>query len=160
MKTINGDLIKLAKERKFDIIIHGCNCMCTMGSGIAKSIKDNFPIAYEVDCKTIKGDKNKLGKFSYTKYGDLLIINAYTQYNYSYNKLEVDYGAIRLCMREIKDTVYTYHKRIGIPKIGAGRGGGNWDIIKQIIDEELDEEDVTLVEYSGIDTMYVKNIKK
>ena len=39
MKIIKGDLIKLALQGEFDVIVHGCNCFCTMGAGIAKSIK-------------------------------------------------------------------------------------------------------------------------
>ena len=43
MNTIKGDLIDLAIEGKFDLIVHGCNCFNTMGKGIAKSIRQNFP---------------------------------------------------------------------------------------------------------------------
>ena len=32
---IEGDLIEFAKEGRLDVITHGCNCMCTMGAGIA-----------------------------------------------------------------------------------------------------------------------------
>ncbi|RYD20572.1 MAG: hypothetical protein EOP88_14530 [Verrucomicrobiaceae bacterium] len=39
MKTVAGDLIQLAKNGEFDLIVHGCNCMCTMGAGVAKGIK-------------------------------------------------------------------------------------------------------------------------
>jgi len=28
------------------IIVHGCNCFCTMGAGIAKTIKELYPSAY------------------------------------------------------------------------------------------------------------------
>ena len=35
MKTVKGDLIKLALEGKFDLITHGCNSQCVMGKGIA-----------------------------------------------------------------------------------------------------------------------------
>jgi len=30
MKEITGNLITLAKEGHFDMIVHGCNCFCTM----------------------------------------------------------------------------------------------------------------------------------
>ena len=66
MKTIQGDLIKLAVAGEFDVIVHGCNCFCTMGAGIAKTIKQKFPTAYQADLATIKGDKTKLGAVSYT----------------------------------------------------------------------------------------------
>jgi len=33
MKTIQGNLIHLAQDGEFDLIVHGCNCFCTMGAG-------------------------------------------------------------------------------------------------------------------------------
>lgn len=36
MKTIQGNFIHLAQNGEFDLIVHGCNCFCTMGAGIAK----------------------------------------------------------------------------------------------------------------------------
>jgi hypothetical protein len=35
MTTIPGNLIALANEGRFDLIIHGCKRQCTMGAGIA-----------------------------------------------------------------------------------------------------------------------------
>ncbi len=106
MKEIEGDLIQLAKEGKFDIIAHGCNCFCTMGSGIAKQIKEHFPEAYEQDCKTIAGDIDKLGDYSAAwVYNDLKkvfgILNCYTQYEYGTNKINLDYEALTLVLRKI-----------------------------------------------------------
>ena len=45
---VRGDLIKLALAGKFDVIIHGCNCMRAMGAGIAKGIKATCPEAYRL----------------------------------------------------------------------------------------------------------------
>lgn len=39
---IKGDLIELAKQGKFDVIAHGANCFCTMGSGIAPQMAKAF----------------------------------------------------------------------------------------------------------------------
>ena len=64
MKTIKGDLIKLAEEGKFDVIIHGCNCFHAMGGGIAKQLADKYPQVEEVDRQTTFGDRNKLGSYS------------------------------------------------------------------------------------------------
>ena len=64
MQVIRGDLIALAQDGHFDVIVHGCNCQCTMGAGIAKAIKEAFPEALEADKGTTKGDRNKLGTLS------------------------------------------------------------------------------------------------
>jgi len=149
MKVTEGDLIKQAKEGRFDLIVHGCNCFCDMGAGIARGIKSQFPEAFEADQTTQKGSKEKLGTCSFAKIEregiNLIVVNAYTQFDYRGRGEKVDYGAVRSCMKWIRENFRG--ERIGIPKIGAGLAGGDWQRISQIVDEELAEEDVTLVEF-------------
>jgi len=150
MKIIKGDLIKLALEGKFDVIVHGCNCYCTMGAGIAKTIKSVFPEAYKADCITEKGSKDKLGTYSHAtieKNGNkITVINAYTQHDYKDRGVKADYDAIRSVFKKLKSNYSG--KRIGYPKIGAGLAGGDWKQISKIIDEELIDENHTLVEFA------------
>ena len=86
MKSVEGDLLKLAGQGHFDVIVHGCNCFCTMGAGIAKSIRDQFPAAYEADLATPKGDRDKLGTYSVAKVivgeHSFDVVNAYTQFHW------------------------------------------------------------------------------
>lgn len=151
MNIIQGDLIKLALAGRFDVIVHGCNCFCTMGAGIAKAIKSEFPEAYEADCQTENGTKDKLGNYSHATVvkhdNEITVINAYTQHDYSGPGMKADYEAIRSVFRKIKSDYSG--KRIGYPKIGAGLAGGDWEIISTIIDEELMDEDHTLVVFSA-----------
>ena len=37
--------------------------------------------------------------------------------------------------------------KFGFPYIGAGLAGGDWEIIKSIIEEEMKGEDITFVKY-------------
>jgi O-acetyl-ADP-ribose deacetylase (regulator of RNase III) len=147
MKKLQGDLIKLALNGEFDLIVHGCNCFCTMGAGIAKGIKLQFPEAYAADLDTRYGDKDKLGTVSWAKAkaykGELIVVNAYTQYEFQGQSPLVDYDAIRTSFAQIKDKFPGL--RIGYPLIGSGLAGGDWEKISQIIEEELDGEDHTLV---------------
>jgi O-acetyl-ADP-ribose deacetylase (regulator of RNase III) len=118
-----------------------------MGSGIAKLIRYNFPSAYEADCKTVCGDRKKLGTFSstvITHSSTFVVVNAYTQYNYGGSKIHADYDAIQKVFRLIKASFTGL--RIGYPKIGAGLAGGDWDLIKNLIENELVDEDHTLVQ--------------
>ena len=64
MKVVRGDLVMLALDGRFEVIIHGCNCQCAMGAGIAKTIKQAFPEAYDADKATAKGSRRKLGSMS------------------------------------------------------------------------------------------------
>jgi O-acetyl-ADP-ribose deacetylase (regulator of RNase III) len=147
MKTIKGDLIKLATDGEFDVIIHGCNCFCTMSAGIAKLIKKQFPEAYEADLATEKGEKSKIGTISWVKSADrkLFIVNGYTQFNWKGNGRKADYEAIRAVFKKVKTEFSGL--RIGYPAIGAGLAGGDWNVIGAIIEEELEGENHVFVEY-------------
>ena len=149
VKIIKGDLIKLALVGQFDVIVHGCNCFHTMGAGIAKQIRTTFPDAYKADLMTKYGDKSKLGTYSIASVDNLnlKILNAYTQYDFSGSKIKIHYSAIKSVFSAIKSQYRG--KRIGYPKIGAGLAGGNWGIISEIIDKELEGEDHALVVYLG-----------
>lgn len=147
VKSIEGDLIEIARQGHFDVIVHGCNCFCTMGAGIARVIRDQYPVAYEADQATEKGSHDKLGTYSSAEVSigehRLTVVNAYTQYNYRGSGVKADYDAIRQVFRKIKSDFSG--KRIGYPMLGAGLAGGDWDTISPIINEELDGEDHTLV---------------
>ena len=140
MKEILGDLFE--KPEQFDVIVHGCNCFSTMGAGVAKIIKEKYPLAFMVDRNSKLTPKEKLGKITYTTSTKPIIINAYTQFQWK-GKHNVDYNAIRSCMKMIKKQFSG--KKFGMPKIGAGLAGGDWNIIKKIIDEELMNEDITIL---------------
>jgi O-acetyl-ADP-ribose deacetylase (regulator of RNase III) len=149
MKTVEGDLITLALEGQFDVIVHGCNCFCTMGAGIARAIQEEFPEAYAADLVTIKGDRNKLGDFSFATVKrdehEITIVNGYTQFHFHGDSLLVDYDAVQRLFKKVRQQFTG--KRIGYPKIGAGLAGGDWQRIAGIIDQELAGEDHTLVIY-------------
>jgi O-acetyl-ADP-ribose deacetylase (regulator of RNase III) len=152
---IEGDLIQLAKSGSFDAITHGCNCFCTMKAGIApqmaKTFKCNNTFSFGLEGSEFKGDINKLGQIEYNTAvplvkgpnGYLIVINSYTQYEYGTDKVNVDYDALTLCMRKINHEFKG--KKIGLPKIGAGLAGGDWIKIKNIIETELKDCDVTVV---------------
>jgi len=158
MKLIQGDLIKLAKEGHFDVIVHGCNCFCTMGNGIARTIKDQFPQAYAADLETKKGDRTKLGTFSRATAEDdfgntFEIFNAYTQYNYGGGNDLFEYDAFLHFLNNVAQ-----HERLlqamkmpalryGFPLIGCGLAGGDKIRILAMIEEVLADVDVTVVEF-------------
>jgi O-acetyl-ADP-ribose deacetylase (regulator of RNase III) len=147
VKTVEGNLIRMFKERRFSAIAHGCNCYHTMGAGIAKQIAVEFPEAYQADLKTRVG-RHKMGLRSevLTEYGR--IFNLYTQHRPGIEKPEILMGAIRRSFEDINeefggDVSYL----LGIPKIGCGIAGGDWKYISRIIDEATPDLNICLVEY-------------
>ncbi|NCP98443.1 DUF1768 domain-containing protein [archaeon] len=148
MQLHYGNLIEQVKNGEFDVIIHGANCWHTMGAGIARHIKTNFPEAFESDKKTGYGDKNKLGTFSEATIerngNTFTVINAYTQYRYGTDKDHFDYDSFPSLLQLIKSKYGD--KRIGIPLIGCGLAGGDEQRIVQMIKDNLEGVDYKLVE--------------
>ena len=158
-QEVEGDLIKLANLGRFDVIAHGCNCFCRMKRGIAPQIAqafgcDKFPLEDE----KYTGDFNKLGQIDYQSvtlaYGtdeenitefDLTVVNAYTQYQWGTELKPFDYDAFTLCMRKMNHVFAG--KRIGLPQIGSHLAGGDWELIRPIIQKELKDCNVTVVIY-------------
>jgi len=156
MKLIYGDLLNMAAEGHFDIIVHGCNCFNVMGGGIAYQIAQRWPQAAEADQKTIRGDRSKLGTYTHSfvpcqdhPYG-FMIINAYTQYGFTgmggYSGDVFEYEAFE---RIVKDLAMNYpDKRIGFPLIGCGLASGDRTRIMKIIEDNL--PNATVVEWKMI----------
>ena len=131
MNTKKGNLITLAEQGEFDIIVHGCNCFNTMGSGIAREIRERYPEAYAADCQTEAGDRKKLGTYTSFDTGKFAIINAYTQFDFSRDHDVFEYDAFKLILQKLA-TIYP-GKRFGFPMIGAGLAGGDWSRIHDSI---------------------------
>ena len=148
-REIKGDLLELFDNGEFDIIVHGCNCVNTMGAGIAKQIKEKYPEVYYADmyypldfgiARLGNGNLVPIKKNNYEKY----IANCYTQI---YPGPNANLIAIRMCLiklaNSLEDNYYCY--KIGLPLIGCGIGGLKFEDVKPIIQEELKDSDVTVV---------------
>jgi len=157
LKTLKGDLIKLAIKGHFDVIVHGCNCKNLMNAGIARTIRENFPEAYEADTEIHKSvmwgnEYLILGQISTAfiekrndMVNDLTVVNAYTQF---YPGPDATYIAVRdsfeLIAKKIPKT-----SRIGIPFIGCGIGGLEWDRVEYHLNHVMKNHDVTVIEFDG-----------
>lgn len=83
MQFIYNNIIK----ETTGLLLHGCNCTGkAMHSGVAKSIKNKWPVVYH-RFKTVGGGKHLLGMLDIIKINDNLYIgNGYTQQFIGYNK--------------------------------------------------------------------------
>lgn len=141
-----GDVLNSGEK----LVIHGCNCFCTMGGGIARQVNNERPNAWAIDQATLYGSKNKLGTFTYALDSQGITVNAYTQYGYSRSGVSVDYQAVTQAMRSIISYFgQTFNiTRFAMPRIGCGLAGGEWNLIEAILLAILTQNpDVTFVVY-------------
>lgn len=143
------------------IICHQVNCQGKMNSGIAKAIKEKWPIVFEryeewyMSCKiwarinmdeinnlNINATDIMLGNIQIVPVPEgKTIINMAAQDNFGYDgRRYTSYDAFWSCLGKIKNAV-PKGSTIGFPDhIGSCRGGANWNIIKTMIEEVLSKD--------------------
>lgn len=122
-------------------LVHCANAQGIMGSGVALGIKNLYPevfahyrSAYETSGLTL--GTNNVFPVSNT----LVIVNSIGQKDFGSGRRFVSYDAIQECFDSLNSLIDNsdYPKEIHIPKLGAYRAGGNWEIIREIIEQTMD----------------------
>lgn len=161
-KEVKGDLIQRAYNKEFGFIAHGANCFKSMGAGIAKQIAIDCPAMRAADLEYPLTASQRLGNYSYAEEliddkHSFIGLNIYSQFlpgnNFDREALIV---ALRKFCIDFHDSVFEENiylqvknkYKIGLPLIGCGIGGGEWEDVKKIIQTELSEFDVTIVHFS------------
>lgn len=148
MKIQNGNIF--AGVTGNAIIAHGCNSRGVMGKGIALTIRQMFPRAYADYMNQYRRNGLRVGEVIFSEVGNgLIIANMITQENYwrpgdDNDHVYVDYAGLRECFHILGTKSIMTDKPIHYPLVGAGLGGGSWDIISSIIDQELKDTNHTL----------------
>lgn len=149
-------------EADVDYICHQVNCQGKMNSGVAKAIRERWPIVYTVYKQVCDEEKtldalynNMLGDIMYVDINDYkpttwpkdpIVINMFAQEHYGYDgKRYTSYDAFDKCLQKIKEVVPKGSK-IAFPyKIGCDRGGANWNVILTMISQILGTDyDITI----------------
>ena len=154
----NGNLL----DADVEYICHQVNCQGRMGSGIAKSIRERWPVVYteyrakfdEMEEKLIEvcGSWESqvdisdvlLGDVQLVRVGDnKTVVNLFAQQCYGYDgKRYTSYDGFWTCLGKIRETI-PVGATIGFPDhIGCGLGGANWEVILTMIEEALNDYDV------------------
>jgi O-acetyl-ADP-ribose deacetylase (regulator of RNase III) len=133
---------------KEGIIVHGCNAQSVMGSGVAKQLRAKYPEIFYDYCLNLEiyavQKINPLGQVIFVPVSKTLkIANAITQEFYGRDGSKyVSYSALEQCLDKVAQSV-NFDTPIHIPYlIGAGLGGGNEEIILNIIENTLKDNEV------------------
>ena len=145
IRYVTGDLLDAPEH----IIVHGCNAQGVMGSGVAKTIRDTYPEAYNLYRHQYNQNGLKLGEIIIYEYDSCrMVVNMITQEFYGKDgKQYVSYEAIEAGFRNLHKWIgetFMADPGVAIPMIGSGLGGGDWDTIAAIIESVMDGIDVVV----------------
>lgn len=140
IKHIDGNLL----DSKADLICHQVNCQGAFGSGVAKAVKDKWPVVcdkYKAFCdqKTKEGysTHDLLGIVQPVKVNDKQrVVNLFAQDKYGYDgERYTSYDALDTCLKKLKD--YCRDKNINSIAFPYGmssvRGGALWEVVITLI---------------------------
>lgn len=157
IKHIKCDIFKSGAA----VICHQVNCQGVMGSGVARQIREKYPIVYK-GYKALCDDRapeNLLGEAQFIDvYDDILIgvFNIFGQLHYGYDgKCYTNYKALREALVTVYDYMNAYFDpttTIAFPyKFGCYRGGGDWNVVYKMIEDIFGDSDydVLICEYNG-----------
>ena len=144
VKIIDGNLLDFPNG--IDFIAHSCNTQNVMGAGIARQIKDRYPLAYEADCHAMHEDEVGLGSYSFAWTDATQTKGIYNMY--SQDKLggerAVDYEGFYLALQNVANHIEWQDKHddeissLGLPwMISCGLAGGSWNVIFSMINDIL-----------------------
>lgn len=141
----DGDLL----DSKCEVIGHQTNCQGVMGAGIARTIRDTWPRVfgqYKLFCvKRRMEGKSPLGSCQLVYVDDehsRIVANLFGQEIYGRGKCKTDYEALRKALHSLANNSFVRKQAlsIGFPYLmGCALGGGDWDIVLPIIEEEFSD---------------------
>ena len=133
VKYIQRDITTIERNC---IIAHGVNCQRVMGSGVARAIKNKWPVVY----KEYMDTDPKLGQ-AHIVVADprkmIHVANCYTQEYYGPgDKQYASEDAIRTSLESVFSWAGRFNFPVYLPQIGSGLGGLDWNSqVRPIVDE-------------------------
>lgn len=161
VKIFKGDVF----DAPIDSLVHCANCFHTMGSGIARALREEYPEVYAADVtQTKKGDVTKLGSYSVAEINIpefrrnprlKFVYNLYGQFTFGREKRQVNYEAVYSGLEAIKRDIQangSSSEVLGINyKMCCNLAGGDWNVISAMIHSVFDDAgfDVLICQRDG-----------
>lgn len=159
IKYVKGDVLSPIGDG-YKLIIHCCNDLGLMGSGVAKSLFLKWPSVKSeyIDWKRKSDSSTKnflLGNIQVVEVEKgVSVVNMIGQHGIATNNgtPPIRYEAIRDCLLKVKELVK--YKRIEgemvsihAPRFGAGLAKGDWSVIEKLVIDNLCDYDIPVTIY-------------
>ncbi len=130
-----------------EALVNTVNTVGVMGKGIALQFKQRFPANFALYAEACRNGEVQVGKMFVTSTNHMLnprwIINFPTKKHWIHKS---SYTYIENGLDDLADQIRKLHIRsIAIPPLGAGQGGLDWRIVKQIILSKLGHLDCDIL---------------
>ncbi|MBZ0289193.1 MAG: macro domain-containing protein, partial [Anaerolineae bacterium] len=124
-------------------LAHGCNCAGVMGKGIALEFKRRFPNMYAAYRQQCLQGEFKLGDVFVWRENGFMVFNLATQKRPGST---AEISAIEKSLSSMVELCKRLNiEKVGLPRIGAGLGKLDWEIVKEVVERIGASTTVTLL---------------
>lgn len=143
IKYLSGDAVEPLK--KSTVIAHIVNNKGKWGKGFVLSLSNKYPAAKKHYLSSFKENNfPELGMVDFVKVDaqeQIFIANMYAQdgikKSINDRKQYVSYASLEVCLEKLSDFALVNRLSVQMPRIGAGLGGGDWDVIETLIQKKI-----------------------
>lgn len=164
MTAINysaGCFVQALKNGDVNAAGQQSNAQCSMTSGLAPILADNFPQIREADIalSSLLTPSEKMGKFSNCLIwvqlnNPLTFFNLYGQLDRSSRRTKDDvvrdYAALECALNAMANELldnFSGRLHVGFPLIGCGRAGGDWSVVARLIETAVCAKGIKVTVY-------------
>ncbi|MCF8361725.1 MAG: macro domain-containing protein [Prolixibacteraceae bacterium] len=148
-------------ESNAEALVNTVNTVGVMGKGVALQFKKAYYNNYKAYVEACKNNEIRIGKLfvfkdSNLSSGEKYIINFPTKKDW---RKPSEYCFIEAGLDDLADIIKKYNiKSLAIPPLGAGNGGLEWEKVKRIIKQKLEniESDVIVYEPTQLNKLKTK----
>ena len=139
----NENIVEQFKQGKFDVLVHGTNCVNIFATGLAKAIKEEWPVVWQDEMRTEEWPLHKLGKSRLNVVGEQWVSTNYIIDLHGHKEQLINYVALEKSLIDLSEQLQTIEKEkgtklsIGIPQIGQQFVEGDPLFIREIIERVL-----------------------
>lgn len=152
MKVSVGNILSVTEG----VILQQVNAIGFMNSGVAKAIREKYPVVYDEYSKIVpqvltNGARDGLmGRVILTNVAPQLVVANIVGQKTCHRYGDPDgvrytsYDALDKAFTELASLLQGLPVSLHLPLIGSGLGGGHWQVVKALIEHRLREFDKTL----------------
>ena len=148
VNLIEGNILTPPTRNENTIICHQVNCRAAMGAGLARQIRDKWPVVFDEYVKVCS--PKKLGDFQVVQVApQLYVANLFGQSSFGRDKRQTNYAALGTAlfrvMKEHPDATFR------VPYcLGCGLAGGNWVTVLNLIADKVLQDNIDAEEAARI----------
>ncbi len=119
----NENILEQFKAKKFDVLVHGTNCVNIFATGLSKAIKEDYPAVWEDEILTEEMPLHKLGYSRLNELDEQWISTSYIIDQHGYKEHLINYVALEKSLLDLKRQLEIIEieqgtkLKIGIPQL-------------------------------------------